>query len=162
MIEHKKQLKVRTGAPIMAQQKRIWLASMRTPVRFLALLSGLRIWHCCGCGLGASICHKCGPKKQTKTKKEIKKRKRIKKNNWLKKTANKCNFNYGSKEKWFRGGLLKRSCVRKIWIFFTFSSVSTYLAHCWKVVKHLCVCGKNHLEKNRVVTINLRHQWFTF
>ena len=29
----------------MAQQKRIRLASMRMNVRFLALLSGLRIWH---------------------------------------------------------------------------------------------------------------------
>ena len=32
--------------PVMAQQKQIWLASMRTKVGSLALLSGLRIWHC--------------------------------------------------------------------------------------------------------------------
>ena len=35
------------GVPIMAQWKRIWLASMRTRVQCLALLSGLRIWHYC-------------------------------------------------------------------------------------------------------------------
>ena len=32
--------------PIMAQWKRIWLVSVRTQVRFLASLSGLRIPHC--------------------------------------------------------------------------------------------------------------------
>ena len=31
----------------MAQQKRIRLGTMRLWVRFLALLSGLRIWCCC-------------------------------------------------------------------------------------------------------------------
>ena len=35
-----------TGVPIVAQRKRIWLASMRTQVRSLASLSGLRIWRC--------------------------------------------------------------------------------------------------------------------
>ena len=34
------------GVPIVAQRKCIWLASMRTQVRSLALLSGLRIRHC--------------------------------------------------------------------------------------------------------------------
>ena len=34
------------GVPAMAQWKRIWLASMRTQVRYLASLSGLRIQHC--------------------------------------------------------------------------------------------------------------------
>ena len=34
------------GVPILAQQKRIWLVSMRTRVRSLALLSGLKIRHC--------------------------------------------------------------------------------------------------------------------
>ena len=35
-----------TGFPVVAQQKRIWLVSVRTQIRSLALLSGLRIWHC--------------------------------------------------------------------------------------------------------------------
>ena len=39
------------GVPVVAQWKQIWLASMRTQVRSLALLSGLGIWHCCGCGI---------------------------------------------------------------------------------------------------------------
>ena len=34
------------GVPIVAQWKRIWLASMRTHVRSLTLLNGLRIQHC--------------------------------------------------------------------------------------------------------------------
>ena len=34
------------GVPVMAQQKGICLASMRTWVWFLALLSRLKIWHC--------------------------------------------------------------------------------------------------------------------
>ena len=33
----------------MAQPKRIWLASMKTQVQSLALLSGLRIWRGYGC-----------------------------------------------------------------------------------------------------------------
>ena len=80
----------------MAQRKRIRLASMRTQVRSLASLSGLRIQHCCNLwrtsqtqlgsqvavavalaggyssnwtpSLGTSICHGCIPKK-TKYKK---------------------------------------------------------------------------------------------
>ena len=51
---------------------------MRLQVRSLALLRGLRIWCCCGCGvgyrhssdstpsLGTSMCCGCGPKKQRK------------------------------------------------------------------------------------------------
>ena len=35
------------GAPVVAQQKRIQLGTMRLWVRSLALLSGLRIQHCC-------------------------------------------------------------------------------------------------------------------
>ena len=42
----------RKGVPIMAQQKWIWLVSMRTQVRSLASLSGLRIWCCESCGVG--------------------------------------------------------------------------------------------------------------
>ena len=85
------------GIPIMAQQKRIWLASMRTQFLSLASLSGLRIQHCrelwcslqtwlrsyvavavasasgCSSGLtpslGTSICCWCSPKKTKKEKK---------------------------------------------------------------------------------------------
>ena len=81
----------------MAQRKPIWLVSMRTQVQSLALLSGLRIQHCCElwCGLqmrlgsciavavasaggyssswtsslGTSICCRCDPKKTKKKKK---------------------------------------------------------------------------------------------
>ena len=35
------------GVPIVAQQKQIRLGTMRLHVRSLALLNGLRIWHCC-------------------------------------------------------------------------------------------------------------------
>ena len=61
---------------------------MRTWVRSLASLSGLRIPHCCGSGvgrqlqlqfdlsLGASICHGCSPKK-TKDKRKKKERELI-------------------------------------------------------------------------------------
>ena len=35
-----------TGVPVMAQQKRIWLVTMRTQVWSLASVSGLRIPHC--------------------------------------------------------------------------------------------------------------------
>ena len=35
------------GVPIVAQQKQTRLVSMRMQVQYLALLSGLRIWHCC-------------------------------------------------------------------------------------------------------------------
>ena len=41
--EKKKFLRI----PIVEQQKQIWLVSMRSWVRSLALLSGSRIWHCC-------------------------------------------------------------------------------------------------------------------
>ena len=34
------------GVPVVAQRKRIWLGSMRTRAQSLALLSGLRMWHC--------------------------------------------------------------------------------------------------------------------
>ena len=34
------------GVPIVVQQKQIRLVTMRLRVQFLALLSGLRIWHC--------------------------------------------------------------------------------------------------------------------
>jgi len=40
----------------MAQWKQIWLVSVRTQVRSLALLSGLRIQHCHKLGIG----HRCG------------------------------------------------------------------------------------------------------
>ena len=36
----------------MAKRKWIRLSYMRTQVQSLASLSGLRIWHCCGCGVG--------------------------------------------------------------------------------------------------------------
>ena len=80
------------GVPIVAQGKQIRLASMRMQVRSLALLSGLRIWHCCElwCSrrhgsdpvllwlwckpkAAALICHSCGPKKQQKNKKQTEK-----------------------------------------------------------------------------------------
>ena len=71
------------GFPIVAQRKQIWLASMRMPVRYLALLCGLRTWHChelwcrlqrwlesgvavavtgIGPSPGTSTRHRCGPK----------------------------------------------------------------------------------------------------
>ena len=34
------------GVPILAQGKQFWLGTVRFWVRSLALLSGLRIWHC--------------------------------------------------------------------------------------------------------------------
>ena len=40
----------------MEQQKRIQLGTMRLRVRSLASLRGLRIWHCCGHGVGC----RCG------------------------------------------------------------------------------------------------------
>ena len=42
----KKSQKWAEGVPILAQQKRIWLGTMRLWVWFLASLSGLRIRHC--------------------------------------------------------------------------------------------------------------------
>ena len=86
------------GVLIVAQWKRIWLASMRMQVRFLASLSRLRTWRCCEpwCrlqmqlrsgaavavaqvsgyssnstpSLRTSICCECGPKKKN-TKKNL-------------------------------------------------------------------------------------------
>ena len=49
-IRNKKQ-----GIPIMAQQKRIWLVSMRTQVQSLASLNELRIRIAVSCGIG----HRC-------------------------------------------------------------------------------------------------------
>ena len=37
---------------MMAQWKQILLVSMRMQIRSLASISGLRIWCCCGCGVG--------------------------------------------------------------------------------------------------------------
>ena len=77
------------GVPVVAQWRRIWLASMRMQIRSLALLRWLRIWHCHGLWcrpqmwlgsdvavavassyssdsiprLGTSICCGCSPKK---------------------------------------------------------------------------------------------------
>ena len=53
------------GVPVMAQWKWIWLVSMRTQIQSwsLALLSGLRIWHChelWGRPQRAGIWHCCG------------------------------------------------------------------------------------------------------
>ena len=39
--------RVLPGVPIVAQWKQIWLASMRAKVWSLALVSRLKIWHCC-------------------------------------------------------------------------------------------------------------------
>ena len=55
--------KMDVGVPVVAQQNRIWLGTMRLQVWSLSSLSGLRIWHCCelwcrsqthcsGCGVG--------------------------------------------------------------------------------------------------------------
>ena len=41
--------------PIMAQWKSIRLGTMSLRVRSLASLSGLRISHCCGCGVGQQL-----------------------------------------------------------------------------------------------------------
>ena len=93
------------GVPVMAQWIWIWLAFMRTQVRSLALISELRIRHCCDCGVGRrwgsdlallwlwsrlsatalihmriSICHRCGPKK---IKGEKKKGSQMPKKYWL-------------------------------------------------------------------------------
>ena len=40
------EIKLRLGVPVMVQQKRIQLGTMRLPVQSLALLRGLRIWFC--------------------------------------------------------------------------------------------------------------------
>ena len=80
------EVKPKLGVPMVTQQKWIWLASIRTQVRSLASLSGLRM-QCCWkllCrlptwlrshvagwlqlwfdpSLGTPICHEYGPKKQ--------------------------------------------------------------------------------------------------
>ena len=44
---HHKIKKCIVGVPIVAQQKWIWLGTLRLWVRSLTLLSGLRIQHCC-------------------------------------------------------------------------------------------------------------------
>ena len=47
---------IKKGVPIVAQWQRIGLGSMRTWVRSLASLSGLRIQHCCGlCPAAATL-----------------------------------------------------------------------------------------------------------
>ena len=90
-----KAFKICSGVPVLAQQKQIRLVSMRTQVRSLASLSGLRIRHCCklwrrstdltwiqSCcvavmlagsyssnsnpSLGTSTCLRCSPTKQKK------------------------------------------------------------------------------------------------
>ena len=43
------------GAPVVAQQKQIQLGTMRLQVQSLPSLSGLRIWRCCGCGVGQCL-----------------------------------------------------------------------------------------------------------
>jgi len=43
---HLKLKPINFGVPVMAQWKWIWLGTMRLQVWSLALLSGLRIWHC--------------------------------------------------------------------------------------------------------------------
>ena len=85
----------RMGVPVVAQGKQIWLASRRTHVQSLALLSRLRIWRCHELwsrsktwlgswvavavasdhssnsipSFGTSIWHGCSPKKDQKKKK---------------------------------------------------------------------------------------------
>ena len=44
----KKKKNFGSGVPVVAQQKRIQLGTMRLQVQSLASLSGLRIWHCHG------------------------------------------------------------------------------------------------------------------
>ena len=80
--------KTRTGFPIVVQQKQIQLGTMRLRVWSLASISGLRTWHCCGCGvswqlqsdwtpsLGTSICHRCSPIKTRRQKKKERKKER--------------------------------------------------------------------------------------
>ena len=47
IMENDGRQEYKSGVPVAAQWKRNWLASMRMQVRSLALLSGLRIHHCC-------------------------------------------------------------------------------------------------------------------
>ena len=86
------------GVPVVAQQKRIRLGTISLRDQFLALLSGIGIWHCheewcrlqmwlgscvavavvsvgsCSSdltpSLGISTCQECGPKKKNKKKKK--------------------------------------------------------------------------------------------
>ena len=44
---HKISFKKRKGVPVVVQQKRIWLGTMRLQVPSLVSLSELRIWLCC-------------------------------------------------------------------------------------------------------------------
>ena len=74
------------GVPIVAQGKPIWLGTMKLRVRFLASLSGLQIWCCCGCGvslsyksdsapsLGTSLCHRYSPEKKKRTERKEKRK----------------------------------------------------------------------------------------
>ena len=50
--------------PIVAQRKQTRLASTRMWVRSLASFSGLRIWQCCGVGLGSSVAVGIGEEQQ--------------------------------------------------------------------------------------------------
>ena len=97
-----KKQKTKTGIPVVAQQKQIQLGTMRSRVRSLASLSGLRIWYChelwcmlqtwLGSGvavalassytsnsthsLGTSICRECVLKQRKKTRKKQKQNKK--------------------------------------------------------------------------------------
>ena len=51
--------KLNCGVPVVAQQKQIWLVSMRTQVQSLAWLSGLSILCCCELRC-VSWSHRCG------------------------------------------------------------------------------------------------------
>ena len=41
----------KNGVPVVVQPKQIQLGTMIFAVRSLALISGLRIWRCCGCAI---------------------------------------------------------------------------------------------------------------
>ena len=57
-------LKLKVGVPIVAQQKQMWLKCAGAVVQAGGCSSDLAP------RLGASICHRCSPKKTTKTKKK--------------------------------------------------------------------------------------------
>ena len=44
--------KVKVGVPVVVQRKQIRLVTMKFQVRFLAMVSGLRIQCRCGCDIG--------------------------------------------------------------------------------------------------------------
>ena len=95
--------------PMKKEQKEAGIP-MRLRVRFLASLSGLRIWHCCELwdrsqmwlrsgvavavvwassyssdetpSLGTSICHRCGPKKKKKKERKRKKKRSVYLKDW--------------------------------------------------------------------------------